>query len=299
MDKLIKRIAFVALLLAGCAVHAHAAAVQIVIPADNAAMLNLARAARHALLQVEPTLQVDIGSSVDNVNVDTLLIPIGDDLMAKTSIAINRTQPTLFFYVSSTAYYHLPPHNDQTALFRDQPLIRQLQLTALLLPNARRALVLHRGELPEINSIKAPPQLTVEYRDVSTDNDWIRNMARWVQQHNVLIGIDDRELYNQESIRSILLTTYRQGKVLIGPDRGFVNAGSLASTYSTPEQYLHELQLMVQTWLQSRTLPPATSPRDFQLAVNRQVADSLGLRLQDDKTLLLQLQKHFKKPGAP
>jgi ABC-type uncharacterized transport system substrate-binding protein len=299
MDKLTIRIVFVALLLVSCVVHAHKASVQFVIPADNAAMLNLARAARHALLQVEPALQVEIGTSVKSVNADTLLVPIGDELMATTHATVNDTQSILFFYASSTAYRRLPPRRGETALFRDQPLQRQLELAALLLPNARHALVLYRDNLPEIQPAGGPSQLGISYRDANADRDWVRKMAQWIQHYDVLIGIDDRELYNRESIRSILLTTYRQGKVLIGPDRGFVNAGSLASVYSTPEQYLQQLQRMVQAWLHNHALPPAEFPRDYQLTVNRQVADSLGLRLPDDKILLQQLRQLLQPSEIP
>jgi ABC-type uncharacterized transport system substrate-binding protein len=299
MDKLTIRITFVALLLVSCVVHAHKASVQFVIPADNAAMLNFARAARHALLQVEPALQVEIGTSVKTVNADTLLVPIGDELMATIHATGDDTRSILFFYASSTAYHRLPPHRGETALFRDQPLQRQLELAALLLPNARRALVLYRDNRPEIHSARGYSQQGVSYRDVGADSNWITKVAQWIQHYDVLISIDDRKLYNRESIRSILLTTYRQGKVLIGPDRGFVNAGSLASVYSTPEQYLQQLQRMVQAWLHNHALPAAEFPRDYQLAVNRQVADSLGLRLPDDSALLQQLRQRLQPLEVP
>jgi ABC-type uncharacterized transport system substrate-binding protein len=300
MDKLIRRILLVATLLASCIAHAHSAAVQIVIPSDNTAIRNLARAARHALLEIDPGLQISIAPSTEIHRLDDskLLIPIGDELMEKMPINASAEQPILFFYVSSIAYQRLPRRTNQTALFRDQPLARQLHLSALLLPSAHRALVIYRRGQFDTRQIHVPSPLAVSYRAVDTDGDWIRNMAQWVQQNDVVIGVDDRVLYNRDSIRSILLTTYRQNKVLIGPDRGFVNAGSLASTYSSPEQYLRQLQRMVRAWLHSHTLPPAQYPRDFLLAVNRQVADSLGLRLPEDEILLQQLRHSLQTSGA-
>lgn len=305
MDKLKKRMLLTAcFLLAVFVLPAFAASVHIVIPAENPAMLNLAKAAQHALQQIEPATAIEIRTpaSSNDVSADTLLIVMGDDTLDWVQSPANPYQQMLYFYVSSIDYYGLQAKSQQTALFRDQPLVRQLHLAALILPSAHRALIVHRpeqfaGAAPR-HQQPLPPKLAANYRSVDPHTDWIKSMALWVSQNDVLIGVDDKVLYNRDSIRSILLTTYRQGKVLIGPNRGFVNAGSLASVYSSPEHYLQQLQTMVKFWLDNRSLPAAQFPREFQLVVNRQVADSLGLALPDDPTLLQLLRQRLQKAEA-
>jgi len=305
MDKLKKRMLLTAcFLLAVFVLPAFAASVHIVIPSENPAMLNLAKAAQHALRQIEPATAIEIRTpaSSNDVSADTLLIVMGDDTLDWAQSPANRYQQTLYFYVSSIDYFGLQSKPQQTALFRDQPLVRQLHLAALILPNAHRALIVHRpeqfaGAAPR-HQQSLPPKLAANYRSVDARADWIKSMALWVSQNDVLIGVDDKVLYNRDSIRSILLTTYRQGKVLIGPNRGFVNAGSLASVYTSPEHYLQQLQTMVKFWLDNRSLPLAQYPRQFKLIVNRQVADSLGLALPDDPTLLQQLRQRLQKAEA-
>ena len=74
-------------------------------------------------------------------------------------------------------------------------------------------------------------------------------------------------------------------------------AGSLASTYTTSEQYLEQLRQMVHSWLQQGRLPAAQYPRFYQIAVNQQVASSLGLKLADEKTLYEQMPNQVGECG--
>lgn len=299
MDKTLKRIlAITCLLLAIVKTPALAGTVNIIIPDNNPAMLNLARAAQHALLQLESSSQVSILTpiTITAASNDALLIIIGDDLWKWAGSPANSHRNLLFFYVSSVNYNANQLRSTQTALFRDQPLCRQLHLAAMLLPNAHRALVMRRPEQfmkCKIDSIRSGG-LTVDFRSVQPENNWVKLLSQWMTDNDVLIGVEDQELYNSDTIRSILLTTYRHGKVLIGPSRGFVEAGSLASTYTSPEHYLRQLQLMVQFWQQTGSLPAPQFPLDYGIVVNRQVANSLGLSLPDDNTLLQQLQQRLQ-----
>lgn len=303
MDTVLRRmLVFFAALLALAVLPAAALNVDIVIADNNPGTLNLARAAEHALQQIHPAATTQV-TTVDSVNKnaprDTLLIAVGDDMLNWVISPENTYSASLLFYVSSSGYAQLTGKMTSTALFRDQPLLRQLQLARALLPDARSALVIHSQPL-FANAEAAAQQHTdfvLHVYQVDTSQDWAKPLSRWVSENDVLIGIEDSDLYNRSTIRSVLLTTYRHGKVLIGPNRGFVGAGSLASTYTSPEQYLVQLQAMVQSWQDNRVLPPAQYPNLFQININRQVANSLGLKLPDDQVLLKTLQNQQRQVG--
>lgn len=106
----------------------------------------------------------------------------------------------------------------------------------------------------------------------------------------MLLAVDDFLLYNRDTIRSILLTTYRHGKVVIGPSQAFVNAGSLASCYTTMEQFLRQLHGSVEFWLRSGSLPAPAHGTHYRIAINRQVATSLGLDIPDHAFLIRTMQ---------
>lgn len=298
MDNLLKRILLPILLTGWLASPAAiAAAVDIVIADNDPATINLARAVEHALQQLRPapaTTVVDVTAVNKNPARDALVIPLGDNLAEWAASPVNGYAATLCFYVSSGNYAANGLGSARSALFRDQPLARQLLLARALLPDARTALVMHNQPLVPIawnnGNGRRFADFTLRVNRVDDGIDWAKPLSRWLTENDVLIGVEDKSLYNRATIRSVLLTTYRHGKVLIGPNRGFVNAGSLASAYTSPEQYLVQLQAMVQSWLDTRTLPTPQFPVQYQIAVNRQVASSLGLTLPDDQVLLTMMQ---------
>lgn len=304
MHNLLKRMLLpIAVVLAALSRPAAALNVDIVVADSNPATLNLARAAEHALQQLRPAPAIAVTTTANtnkNPSRDTLLVAIGDDTLGWVGSIENGYAATLCFYVSSASYGQLGDHTRKSALFRDQPLARQLQLARQLLPDARNALVIHSQPLfgdGETTPGSRNANFAVHVFKVNVEEDWAKPLSRWLAENDVLIGVEDRDLYNRATIRSVLLTTYRHGKVLIGPNRGFVGAGSLASAYTSPEQYLLQLQAMVQGWQETRTLPAPQYPTFYQIHVNRQVATSLGLTLPDDQALLRSLQNQSQQWG--
>lgn len=277
--------------------------IDIVTTDNNPATLNLARATEHALQQIHPSLNthvITVTAVNKNAPRDRLLIAIGDDMLDWTSSPENTYSATLCFYVSSSSYAQLKNRTQSSALFRDQPLARQIQLARTLLPDAQSALVIHSQPLfvdAAATAMQRASNFTLNVYAVDIAQDWAKPLSRWVSENDVLIGIEDKDLYNRSTIRSVLLTTYRHGKVLIGPNRAFVGAGSLASAYTSPEQYLLQLQSMVQIWHDSRVLPPPQYPTLYQININRQVASSLGLTLPDDQVLLKTLKNQLQQFG--
>lgn len=276
--------------------------VDILIPTDNTTLGELARSIQQSLRQLQPDLEIAIrnpAGGAANTQQKTLAITVGEELLPWAVSGQNNYQATLAFYIGSTQL----DANDRTgklsALYRDQPLQRQLALAKLLLPNLRRVAVIHSGENAprELIALARQSGFSIQSASIQNDANWPRRLSQLMVDNDILLGIDDPEVYNRDTIRSILLTTYRRGKFLIGPNRPFVNAGSLASTYTTSEQYLEQLRLMVRVWLQQGKLPPPAYPRFYRIAINQQVASSLGLKLPDEKTLYEQMLNQIGECG--
>ncbi len=294
----VKRIALILMLWVACAVGAQAARIDIIVPPGNAAHADLARAARHALLQRDANLQIDIREAGDGRDA-SLAIAIGDLLLPWSISSANRYPATINFYVNSSRFNTIDGrHAKQSALFRDQPIERQLRLAALILPRDARFAMLYGNDGPPPGYDKlVAGRAPITAIDVSQRSDWPRTIAELMLDHNALIAIDDPLLYNRDTIRSVLLTTYRRGRVVIGPSRPFVNAGSLASAYTSSDQYLNQLADMVFHFLRRGVLPMPQYPAAFRVAVNRQVADSLNLEIPDENTLTESLQRSYKHLG--
>ncbi|MDB6063532.1 MAG: hypothetical protein JWM78_3635 [Verrucomicrobiaceae bacterium] len=278
------------------------ARIDVVIPADNAALADLAGGIQHALQQ-SAAIPVNIRTA-DNKNSsdtqNTLLIALSDNLLPWLATEKNNYAATLAFYVSSTAYLaHLRNDDKVTALYRDQPLARQLQLAKMLMPNLHHVGIVtgHRNLPQPLAELERSSKLEIQTIDIEDKIDWPKYLSQLMLDSDVLLGVDDATIYNADTIRSILLTTYRRGKFLIGPARSFVSAGSLASCYTAPDQYMQQLVEMVGVFLRSQKLPRPQYPRAYRVAINPQVAASLGLAVQDEKTLTARLQNQVGECG--
>jgi ABC-type uncharacterized transport system substrate-binding protein len=268
------------------------ARITVIATSDHAAPLSdIARGVQYALQQAWPELVVEITDKenfIPKATQSTLIVALGDALLPWLTEHSHDYSSAIAFYVSATAF---APHDKNsaklTALYRDQPLVRQLDLAKLLIPNLHHAAILRgKNPLPQsVPELQRSSGIVITEASASQQSEWPKLLAQVIRDNDVLLGIDDPSLYNGETIRSILLTTYRHGKSVIGPSRAFVTAGSLASCYTASDQYLQQLLTMVATSIQNHKPPRPQYPKQFRVVVNPQVATSLGLTIPTEETL--------------
>ncbi|MBF4559358.1 ABC transporter substrate-binding protein [Pseudomonas sp. p50] len=189
----------------------------------------------------------------------------------------------------------LPSH--LSLLWSDPPLDRQLRLTQILLPQARRIGVLFDQHsaflLKELRQAAVPLGLEIVAKHWDDTND-SRPLQTLLKNSDVLLGLDDPDLYNPKTAKNLLLSSYTRHTALIGPNAAFVKAGSLASTYSDQNDWLTILDQMLDR-------PPATWPRTlypnrFKVLSNPQVARSLGVEQIDEASVVTQLAAGERRP---
>ncbi|MDI3271432.1 ABC transporter substrate-binding protein [Pseudomonas sp. AL03] len=189
----------------------------------------------------------------------------------------------------------LPPR--LSLLWSDPPLKRQLRLTRLLLPQARRVGVLFDSHseflLKELHQAAHSLGLEVVTERWDNTND-SRPLQTLLKNSDVLLGLDDPDLYNPKTAKNLLLSSYARQLALIGPNAGFVRAGSLASTYSDQSDWLAILDELLDR-------PPATWPRThypqhFKVLSNPQVARSLGIEQMNEASVATQLAEGENRP---
>ena len=182
-------------------------------------------------------------------------------------------------------------------LWSDPPLSRQLRLTRILLPQARRVGVLYGKNseflLKELHGSAHHMGLEIvaERWDDTRDS---RPLQALLKNSDVLLGLDDADLFNAKTAKNLLLSSYSQQQALIGPNAGFVKAGSLASSYSDQDDWLAILDDLLDR-------PPASWPRSlypkrFKVASNPQVARSLGIEQIDPVAMSIQLAEGEPTP---
>ena len=97
----------------------------------------------------------------------------------------------------------------------------------------------------------------------------------------VLLAWPDRNVFNTENVRNILLSSYRHGQGVIGFSADMVSSGALATTYSTPEDINSQLAEMLARFSTTGRLERLQFPRYFRTTVNEGMARSLKVPVTD------------------
>ncbi|MBM3113226.1 ABC transporter substrate-binding protein [Pseudomonas arcuscaelestis] len=188
-----------------------------------------------------------------------------------------------------------PPY--LSLLWNDPPLDRQLRLTRYLLPEAQRIGVLYAEHsqflLEELRRAAKPMGLKIIAQAWPDLHD-SRPLQTLLQNSDVLLGIDDPQLYNAKTVKNVLLSSYGRQMALIGPNAGFVRAGALASTLSNQQDWLAVLDRLLDQ-------PPGKWPRTlypdhFSVTGNQQVARALGIDAIDPENAALVLAEGERRP---
>ena len=265
--------------------------IDIIASSNNTTANDLAKGIQYAIqnakLGVDATIQKPEGYKNSNA-ATTLAITIGDNSLPWLKEQKTAYAAAIAFHVGSTAFLtQNKTDQDVSAVYRDQPLSRQLRLAKFLLPTLKRVTVLHSSinAMPISKELQRELQVDITSINIDKNSDWLKLASLSLRETDTLLGVDDPSIYNGETIRGILLTTYRQGKSLIGPSRAFVNAGSLASCYTPADQYLQQLVDMIAIVVREHRLPDPQFPKSFRIAVNKQVATSLNISIPEESTL--------------
>ena len=189
----------------------------------------------------------------------------------------------------------LPPH--LSLLWSDPPLERQLRLIRILLPQAKRIGVLYDQHseflIKELRQAAGPLRMEIVAEHWDDIND-SRPLQSLLKNSDVLLGLDDPDLYNPKTVKNLLLSSYSRQMALVGPNAAFVKAGSLASTYSDQNDWLAVLDRLLDR--SPATWPRTHYPDRFKVLSNPQVARSLGIEQINEASVATQLAEGVSRP---
>lgn len=196
--------------------------------------------------------------------------------------------------VPSTVFSDIPIRQGVSAVFLDQHPLRQMLLIRLLLPDARRVgMLAGRAQEKNLSALSfAAEKLGLQPRvvAVSSADALFDSLQQVTATSDVLLAWPDATVFNPQTIQSILLTTYRQRKPLIGFSSAYTRAGALAAVHSSVSQLAAQTVEMVRIALVAATLPEPQYPKEFEVSLNRQVARSLGMELPTEESLVDQVK---------
>ncbi|NCP80439.1 MAG: hypothetical protein GW825_03305 [Gallionella sp.] len=237
--------------------------------------------------QLDPALfSLSVGTDAVAPDNADLYVAVGTKA---TAALANTTRPVLSVLTPRSAVDALNVPSSFAAIYIDQPVSRRLALIAAVLPQARSVGVLYSSslpaELPMLQRAAAAAGLTLNSQEVVRRSDISPDLAEVLSKSDVFLVLADTEIYRPDTLRNILLQTYRQRVPMIGLSSQYVRAGALCAVYTSPRQIAQQAARAIRRYSASGHLPASRHPEDFEVAVNTQVARSLGLNIQDAEQL--------------
>jgi len=283
---------FLLLICAASPAQAEPLSVTVVLSENSGPYLEFSNALRESLLKKNIT-SVVIENPAKPVPNSGLVIGVG--MKAATAVAASSAPAVLNVLIPKSGHEKLlrdfPQRaNSKTysAIFLDQPMGRQAALIAAALPAKRRVGVLYSTPPVEIVQLRREMEehkLGLQEQATNPVLPLHAALQELLQKSEVLLALPDTEIYNSSTIRNILLATYRSGIPLIGFSPGYVKAGALCALFSTPAQLAAQADTLISKFGEAQTLPAAQYPNEFEVAVNVQVARSLGLQIKSEAEL--------------
>ena len=173
-----------------------------------------------------------------------------------------------------------------SAVWLDQPLERQLALAKEAFAPDRRV-----GVLLGPTSALLEPGLDraarrqglqlVKSAPIARSADIYPALSEVLNQSDVMLALPDPLLFNAETLQHILMATYRQRVPMLSYAAAHVRAGATMALFTSPTQVAHQMAQAVRATRSGAPLPRPAWAQHFTLAINDQVARSLGRQLPD------------------
>ncbi len=125
-----------------------------------------------------------------------------------------------------------------------------------------------------------------QYR-VDPINKLLPVLRHLLAQNDLLLMLPRQSIYNRDTLKGVLLTSYRNRKPAISYSPAHVKSGALASIYSSPIDIGRHLALLVNRRLQKPgyKAPAFEYARFYSIATNRRVARALDISLPTESEL--------------
>lgn len=271
-------------------VHAEPVRVTIVLSSNTGAYQELGSEIKNALPREYDLRVINVGEDIQDAE---LLIAVG--MKAAEAVAQN-DKPTLNVLLPRAGFEKLKraPSSSYSAIFMDQPMQRQLALIKAVLPKATSIGVLYdtpSAELDSLRKLSSTMHFGLREQKVGQQQSLAGALSDLLRVSNVLLVLPDNNVYRSDTIRNILLETYRAQVPVVGLSENYVRAGALCAIYSTPQQIAYQAAEAIEGFADTGRLPAPQYTKEFDISVNTQVARSLGVPVRDAVKLRVEVRR--------
>lgn len=199
------------------------------------------------------------------------------------------TAPISFAAYLTQEQFEVLGRDNQTVVLLDQPLYRYLAFSHLVLTADAIGLIGEREITLGATDAAVVKKLGFELRQYRVDaqNKLLPVLRLLLRQNDALLMLPRQAIYNRDSLKGVLLTSYRNRKPAISYSPAHVKSGALASIYSSPIDIGRHLAQLLNRKLENpaQALPDFQYARFYSIATNRQIARALGIDLPAERAL--------------
>ena len=121
---------------------------------------------------------------------------------------------------------------------------------------------------------------------INFKEDLIDKLSKLLMKTEVILTFPDPETFNRETAASVLLTTYKYKKPVVGSSQLSIKAGALAAVYSGGQDLAKQAaEIAIKGQTSSIALPQPVPPKYFSVGVNKRVANLLNIKVMDESLL--------------
>ena len=224
---------------------------------------------------------------------NALVVALGKPAVDMAESLSGKTQQ-INAYLTLEQFSAMKPKIGHT-LVLDQPPQRYLAFSRFLIDPERIGIMSDNDHqpYPDDEIVARNLTLTLQKYRVDRQNKLLPVLRKLLAQNDALLMLPQRALYNRDSLKGVLLTSYRYRKPVISYSPAHVKAGALGSIYSSPVDIGRHLADEVRQILVARNnLEPGFSfARYYSITTNRKVAQALGISLPERTELLRRIEE--------
>lgn len=175
-------------------------------------------------------------------------------------------------------------------IYLDQPARRLLQLARLINPKVSQLGML-TGELSaarteEFQNEAKAMSLSINSRKLQPQDNPVKSLEAIMSGSQAYIVLPDKTEFNRATAKWVIYLSYRYGIPVIGYSSRYVDAGALASVFSTPEQMGRQAAELVLRQLSGISDTNRFEyPKYYVVRINNKVKRSLGYNWLDEESL--------------
>jgi len=235
----------------------------------------------------------EVNSDSIGPGMQNLLVALGQSAVEAIK-GLNGSANSINAYLTHEQYNNLEIDHQVTVLL-DQPLYRYLAFCKLMLGVDSIGLI--EGSVAKLNprEVNTLDEFSLKLNRYQLDpvNKLLPVLRDLLQHNDSLLMLPQQSIYNRDTVKGVLLSSYRSRKPVVSYSPAHVKSGAVASIYSSPIDIGRHLAILVNRALQNE--PGTSSPfhfaRFYSISTNPRVAAALGINLPAEHNLRSRLDK--------